>query len=402
LTKPEYILILDAHPVDDGRIQKHIRFLQDRGSTVYHIHFIPYGSNPSVEDGRYSLFGEKSWHVNLHWKIRYKGLRLLNYIPLFSSRLARHTIDAIQTLEVPFAAKGIIHVHDPILLPLAKKIQGKWLVNAKIVYDRHEVYEDMKRFGGFGGYRLFEHIAGNSVSGVVVVSDLHKKAVTGFFPKALVTTVPNFPMAAFVDQKTVLDKIHSFAQTTPIICIYIGSLRQYLDRDIDLLLILADAILTEISAARFFIGGTCDDAGVERKLDLLQQKFKSRFTYLGPVPYDQVIQKTENAHIGFYLVKPDTGYWVPCSPNKIFEYLSCGVIPVIRADCDFKDEMRSCGLFFARNTSEAVIIDSVISLLKNPEEMKSRMELCLKIASNFAYENVSDRYRLLYETIIEK
>jgi len=400
LANPSYVLILDAHPIEDGRIQKHIRFLQEYEYTVYHIHFIPYIADSNAEDGEYSLFGEKSWHVNLHWKIQRKVLRLINYLSLFSPLLTRKTIDVIRILDIPLDKCGIIHVHDPILLPLAKKIQIEWLTQAKIVYDRHEVYEDMKRFAGIGGYRLFERIARNSVSGVVVVSDRHKDAVSGLFPGALVSTVPNFPMTAFINGKNVINKVDSFSRTNPIICIYIGSLRRDLDRDIDLLLTLADAILMEIPSACFFIGGPCDDEIVMEKMDKIQKKFQNRFSYIGEVPYDQLIRKTENAHIGFYLVKPDSSYLVPCSPNKIYEYLSCGVIPVIRADCDYKDKLQTCGLVYNQDASHKFIVDQLIALMKDPTQMSLFMRQSMAIGSQLTYESEALNYCKLYENLL--
>jgi len=401
LIKPSYVLILDAHPVEDGRIQKHIRFLQSSRYTVYHIHFIPYKTDKWVDDGEYSLFGEKSWHFNLHWKIRHKGLRLLNYLSLFSPALSRKTIDVIQSLNINSIESGIIHVHDPILLPLAKQIQKRFLKSGKIVYDRHEVYEDMKRFAGIGGYRIFEQVSGNSISGIVVVSERHKDSVSRLYPGVLLSTVPNFPMNAFVDEKTILDKIDSFSHSTPVTCIYIGSLRKEFDRDIDLLFSLIEVILTEIPTTRFILGGSCEDDIMLSEINVFRQKFSHRFNYLGSIPYDQVIRKTENAHIGFYFMKPNSNYWVPCSPNKIYEYLSCGVVPVIRADCDHQDKIKACGLVFSQSASEKQVIDNLISLIKDSTRMKTLMKQSLAIGSELTYESAALDYCKLYDNIIK-
>lgn len=399
LVKPDFILILDAHPEEDGRIQKHIRFLQENDYRVYHIHYIPYLSEPELPDGEYSLFGEKSYRINLHWKIRHKYFRMLNYLSLFSPDLTQKTADAIQSLKVPPAKKGIIHVHDPILLPIAKKIQREFLTQSKIVYDRHEIYEDMKRFAGIGGYRLFEQIAGSSASGIVVVSDGLRDKVSKQFPRARVVSVSNFPTLSLIQRGIVDEKIQNFSKNSDIYCIYIGSLNRNLDRDINLLLKIAEHVLLKIPNSRFFLGGPCSDHDLVTTIDGLQKAFPSRFTYLGIVPYLKVIEITQNVHIGFFLINPDTRYWVPCSPNKVFEYLSCGVIPVVRADCDYLDEIRSCGLFFERNTDESVISNSLSSLLQNSEEMKAKMKLCLEVGSRFTYEEKAKNYILLYNSL---
>src|SRR5690606_7909211 len=153
--------------------------------------------------------------------------------------------------EVPLAKKGIIHVHDPILLPIAKKIQQQFLTQSKIVYDRHEVYEDMKRFAGIGGYRLFEQIAGSSASGIVVVSDGLRDKVSKQFPSARIVSVPNFPPLSLIQRGKVAEKIQNFSKYSDIYCIYIGSLNRNLDRDINLLLKIAEQVLWKIPNSRF-------------------------------------------------------------------------------------------------------------------------------------------------------
>jgi glycosyltransferase involved in cell wall biosynthesis len=165
---------------------------------------------------------------------------------------------------------------------------------------------------------------------------------------------------------------------------------------------IAEEILTKIPNSQFSIGGPCHDHDLLSKLDSLQNVFPNRFSYLGIVPHSKVIETTQNAHIGFFLIKPDSSYWVPCSPNKVFEYLSCGVIPVVRAECDYLDDIRSCGLFFDRNTNQSEISYSLISLLKNHKEMKMKMESSLKVGSLFTYENISHRYKSLYESVMKK
>lgn len=397
---PDYVLILDAHPAEDGRIQKHIRFLQGSGYTVYHLHFIPYAADPGIADGNYSLFGEKSRHINLHWKIRFKGMRLLNYLSLFSPALAKKTADAIQALGVPLATKGIIHVHDPILLPLAQKIQCKWLTHAKIVYDRHEVYEDMKRFAGIGGYRLFERIAGNSISGVVVVSERFKEIGSHFFPKLKIVSVPNFPLDCQRDSDNILKKIESFSPETPLICIYIGSLRRDLDRDIDLLLTIADEILTRFLDATIIIGGPCTDKKLGDELKTLEEKFPERFVYMGTVPHSRVMEVTATAHIGFHFMKSSANCWTAGSSTKIFEYLATGTIPVARTEFDYREDLCSCGLLFDRDTPRQTIVQQLFMLLEDTNRIQKMMVLSYQTGKKFSYENAAENYLTLYETIL--
>jgi len=391
-------LIIDAHPLEDGRIQKHIRFLQDQGYNVYHIHFIPYAADQWVDDGKYSLFGEKSWHINLHWKIRHKGLRLLNYLSLFSPALTRKTIDVIRSLDMPSNESGIIHVHDPILLPLAKIIQSEWLTHAKIVYDRHEIYEGMKRIGGISGYRLFEMLSKNSISGVVIVSERFKEKIAGMFPKSIIHTVPNYPVKSMTDKRKILDKIDSFSQSDPLNCVYIGSLRQDLDRDINLLLKTADNILAKFPHSKFFIGGPCYDNIILNDLKKLQQKYQKRFNYLGTVPNSQVIKITEEAHIGFLFLKnqPEDDFR---TPNKIYEYLLCGLIPIIRGNIEDSEKIAMVSLLFSYRDPIAFLECQIESLLPNRKKMQEMMRYSYELGHQYEWETVALRYLDLYRSL---
>lgn len=398
MTKPAYILVLDAHPIEDGRIQKHLRFLQENGYRVFHIHFIPYAQSPDVADGEYSLFGEGSWHLNLRWKTKIPGVRLLNYLSLFSPILLRKVTRVIQSFLIPVTDLGIIHVHDPILLPLAVKIQKKWLTQAKIVYDRHEIYEDMRKTMGMGGYRLFEIFPKNNISGVVVVSNFFSHNVARMFPRSKVTTVQNYPLKSSINTTKIQEKIQSISKTTSIRCIYIGSLRNDLDRDLDLLFSTAHHILTLYPTLKFYIGGACDDKHTLKKMSELQQLFQNRFVYLGVVPASKVISLTQEAHIGFLFLK-NQGRDDIRAPNKVFEYLACGVIPVIRGAIDHSNIISSCAIMFTNQDESNDINRTLTELLEDPERMKILMEKTCEVGNMFFWEKESEKYSLLYEEV---
>lgn len=399
LKKPDFILILDTHPVEDGRIQKHIRFLLDNNYPLFHIHITPYQSDSGLSDGEYSILGEKSYNINLKWKMNKKGLRLLNYLSYFHPALEKKILAVIEHWGIISSSHGIIHIHDPVLLPLGKKIRAHYFTRCVIVYDRHEIYEGMKRFAGISGYRLFELISTDSIHSVVKVSDEFENSVKKMFPKSNHITVQNFPMKSQINQKTVKEKIDSFLSSPQIKCIYIGSLRNNLDRDIDLLLLIADQILTNYSSVKFIIGGPCEDSAISRKLNYLQSKFPSRFIFLGVVPFNQVIPLTQEAHLGFLFLKNQPINDIR-SPNKIFDYLSCGVIPVIRGNFDFTDKILSCSLIFSYEDKNEKIFGAVDTLIKNPERMIALMKKANTQGQQFTWEHVASRYLSLYEVLL--
>jgi hypothetical protein len=108
----------------------------------------------------------------------------------------------------------------------------------------------------------------------------------------------------------------------------------------------------------------------------------------------------EKTHIGFFLLKPDTIYWVNASPNKIYEYLFCGVVPVVRADIDDAEEISECGLLFDRDTPENDILNRVIKLIEHPSEVKSLMRKAVDLSRKFTFESAGPNYLKLYKSLI--
>ena len=391
------IVILDAHPEEDGRIKRHVKYLLDQGLGVYRINYNY--RDESAKPGVFSQLGEKGFRINvLNAQSKIKILYHLIY-RLRGKRLAE-CLKALETLNFDPVPPSIVHVHDPQLLPLAGMLVKKNLFNSKIVYDRHEVYEKLTPHSGIPVNPIYEKITKNSISGVVTVSEHHVGMTHKLFPKQRIVTVSNYPMSTVYDKSVINNKILSLDSRSLINAIYVGSLNSLLDRDVDLLIKIADNMLQIYSNVRFIVGGTNLDTQSRSKFDDLSRKYDGRFQFLGYVSREKTIELTQKAHIGFLLVRPDTRYWVKTSPNKVFEYLMCGVVPIIRADVDHSDALRRCSLIFSRSDDDKVIIKAVLDLLGNPEGLKEYMGKARDLSINYTWESVADRYVELYNTLL--
>jgi glycosyltransferase involved in cell wall biosynthesis len=390
------VVILDAHREEDGRIKRHVKYLVDQGLGVYRINYNYI--DRSAKPGIFSHFGEKGLRINVNTQGKIKLFYHLIY-RLRGKRLAE-CLKALEILKFDPVPPSVIHVHDPQLLPLARMLVNKKLFNSKIVYDRHEVYERFTRHLEIPVSLIYEMITRNSISGVVTVSEHHVDMTHKLFPNQYVITVPNYPLSAVYDRNIINNKVQSCDPHSQINAIYIGSLNNLLDRDVDLLTDIASNVLQLYSDVRFTVGGTNLDAQSRLKLDDLSRKHNGRFQFLGPVPREKTIELTQKAHIGFFLLRPDTHYWVKASPNKVFEYLICGVVPIIRADVDHSDVLRKCSLIFSRSDDDRVIIKAVLNLLGNPEKLKEYMKNAYELSADYTWESVADRYIELYNTLL--
>lgn len=101
--------------------------------------------------------------------------------------------------------------------------------------------------------------------------------------------------------------------------------------------------------------------------------------------------------MGFFLLKPF--YWVKCSPNKVFEYLICGVVPVIRANIDHEETLSPCSLIFDQSYSDDEIVNDVLNVIKNKDVMLHKMVKARELSEKFTWEKVAPQYIEAYNSL---
>jgi hypothetical protein len=392
------VIILDAHREGDARIERHTKYLADQGLDTYRIHY-NYKSD-SAKPGIFSRHGEKGFRINL--MILQGKLRTLYFLGYCLRRkILKDCLKALEVLGFDPEQPSIIHVHDPQLLPLAGMLVNGGLQNSRVVYDRHEVYEVWKQYLGISTPAFYENFGKNVISGAVAVSEHHIDMVQKLFPGSCVVAVPNYPISSDYDDEVIDGKIDPANPEAPINAVYVGSLNNLADRDVALLLNIADAAIQSYDNVNVFVGGTSLDEDSKAKIDALVGKHNGRFRFLGYVPREKTVELTEKAHIGFLLVRPDVRYWVRTSPNKIYEYLMCGTVPIVRADIDHADLLKSCSLIFDRSDDDDAIVRAVLDLLGNPVRLKELMTAARKLGITFTWESVACRYIGLYKTLLQ-
>jgi glycosyltransferase involved in cell wall biosynthesis len=398
------VIVLDKHPMGDGRIERHIKYLLSQNCQVIRIHFNR--SELALSPGLFSQFGEEGCRIN----IAPEPMSLKNnpwYFNFFcSSKLIVFIANkALRSVGVDTTLPTILHVHDPALLYLAAVLKKSYFSNAKVVYDRHEVYETPTSIWGIKlpkVARMYESRVRDHIDGVISVSEAHNTSIHALFPKAIIDTVPNYPSIEDYECEKIASKIENFGTNDPIKLTYVGSLSNNYDRDIDLLLTIYEEALRSYSNITCYIGGQCNDQTLENKFTDLKRDFGDRFEYLGRIPRKHTANLTEWSHIGFLLVKPETTYWVRTSPNKVYEYLICGVVPVIRADVDHSQKFANCSLIFGRETPQEEIIQEVTNLLGDPIRLKTMMENALALSNDFIFESVGMNYINMYTCLLDE
>lgn len=387
----------------DGRIERHVKYLLSQNNQVIRIHFNR--SELALSPGLFSQFGETGYRINIAQKFTSLKNNPLYFNFFCSSKfIVLMAKKAIRSMDINTTLPTIIHVHDPALLYLAVILKKSYFTNAKLIYDRHEVYETPSTIWGIKLPRIarvHEIRARDQIDGVISVSEIHNSPIRELFPKVMIDTVPNYPNILDYDHERIVSKIENFRSNESIKLVYVGSLSNNYDRDIDLLLSIYKEALRSYSNTICYIAGQCSDKTLESKFLDLKRDYEDRFEYFGRIPRPFTVKLTEGSHIGFFLIKPDTLYWVRCSPNKVYEYLICGVIPVIRGDVDHSRILERCSLIFSRDTPPDEIIRDIFNLLSDPTRLKTMMENALTLGNDFIFESVGRNYIDMYNSLLK-
>lgn len=305
-------------------------------------------------------------------------------------------------LGVLYHVPTVIHVHDPILLPFAVKISHHFQ-QAKIVYDRHEVYESPIKYFSMISLprigRLSEILMSDKIDGVVTVLEEYSRDVEGMFPYSKIAVVPNYPIFEDYDDSITLSKIEGVFEVSTFQFIYVGSLSWNNDRDIGLILYIAESLLSNNYNVKFIIGGSTSDNRLLSEFSRLGSLYLGKFIYAGYLSHDMVIKYTQESHFGFLLIKPETDYWVLTSPNKVYEYLKCGVIPILRAKCCSKDQLQDCSLWFEREDSKEHILEEIKSILDDHNKLHDLMLRSYHLSFMFSYDSAASAYVSLYDSL---
>lgn len=384
------ILIVDKHKIKDNRIQRHIYHLLKYKYKVKRINF-----NNELEEGQselYSADGVLTLEAGLKYPSNIVGVKLLFKKVLTYFFPAIDPMVVINKLEIDQKQTTIIHVHDPDLIPFANFLSNR-VHNSYLIYDRHEVWEFSNK-KKLTGYRMIEILYRKKIDGVITVLDVYKSQVKRLFNGLETVVIPNYPILSDFDDAAIQTKIQNINSETIINFIYFGDL----NRDIDAILTIADKLMDERSDVQFFIGGPTTDSGLLNSFMRMSEKHGQRFKFLHWLDKEDVFKYTQEAHFGFFMIKKEMP-WFPSSPNKLFEYLRCGTIPIVRAACSNKNELLPISLWFEKDDSDELVFQNIIRLLSDKPKIAEFSQKGYELGKKFSFESIEHRYSQLYDNV---
>jgi len=385
-------VVVDAHSLNDNRISKHISSIRDKYS-VLRINFNFY---PNVETTDRAVVIDRA---------RFENPYLNGLLFAMKTSLGVGVRDIEKRLREEFVEEGdeiILHVHDPYLLGMAVKL-SKRFPGSVIVFDRHEYFETWKNQFGISVPGLFERWYGKRVAEVIFVSRDFSNIPKVFSGKK-VSVVPNYPVSGSFEREAVLNKIRGMDANDAIEAVYFGVLNLDFDRDMRSMFEIMRSIMEKDDNVRFTVAGRIFDQEIRSIMDALMKDFEGRMQYLGEIPYKDVVHRTQRAHLGFFLLRPESPMWSeerPVSPNKVYEYLLSGTVPIVRATLDDRLAIEKCSLTFDKGSNLENIRDGILDLIGDRERMKRMMLECYETGLNFTWEEVSVRYLECYVRLFE-
>ena len=339
---PSKVIMVRAHPVDpDVRIEKEAKALSKAGYDVTVLAWGRYGKNSLCEEDR-SGYTIRRFQFRAPW-----GVRVLFFLPFW------WVFEFVWLLRNKW---DIVHSADfDTLIPaiFAAKIKKK-----PIIYDIFDFYADMVPLPG----PFTRIVAGldkylmRFVDMVIVVDPSRLKQISR--ERDVSTIIYNSPPedlkigAPLLEKKDGLFKIF-----------YAGVLSQkrdfksLIDASVDL-----DDVMIEIAGYGYY----------ESEMQELSMK-RARTTYLGPIMYDTVIEKTLQADLLFAFYDPSVPNNRYASPNKLFEAMMCRKPILVSDDTVMADIVReeNCGIVVPYKDVGA--IKRAILTLKNDPALCRRL-----------------------------
>ncbi|NLV27542.1 MAG: glycosyltransferase family 4 protein [Methanomicrobiales archaeon] len=391
------VIVLDVHHPEDGRINRHIKYITNLGYIVFHININRYFS--FLESGNFSRYGENGYRITIGNTSETSKNRIFLQFLFVSPLLSLKIITILKKIHYNPSIPTIIHIHDYELLITAQYLRFFLHGFIKIVYDRHEYLEILKGKNILFDYipLFYEKFSKKRIDGLVDISESHLEKIKSQFTFSKKIVIPNYPDPSFIKFIGMNNKIKKIDENK-ISIVYFGSLDISLDRDIYLTLEVMESVIQKNCDGKAYVGGLTSDYLILARLNQLMLKYPNQFFYLGYVLNQDVLSYTSNATLGLFLLKSSNS--VSGSSNKIYEYLMYGVIPIIKGNIENLDQIRDCSLIFSGNEKNDMIISKVDDLVADKHMMKLMSYKSWENGKIFSFDHVKERYSNLYNDIL--
>ncbi len=318
-----------------------------------------------------------------------EGVKIIPLKPT-KNRLQRILIKPFSALQKALKTKAkIYHFHDPELIPLGIFLR---LLGKKVIFDSHEnVSHQIENKAWLGplflrktvafSYRLIEKIGIWSFNSVISVTP---EIVQFLSPKKGVL-ISNYPIISMIENIKQSEKFE-----TPTI-IYAGGLTKIRG----IFEVCKAVSLVNLPIQLILYGAWETEAYKKECLELDRYKIH----YLGKIPLEEVYYNMKKAHIGVATFLPEKNH-LNCLPNKIFEYMTCG-IPIIVSDFPYWKNYYGNYAFFVDPNDPKKIKEAIELFFHNMNDYKKMGDIAYQeIKEKYSWESESKKLIQLYKELV--
>jgi len=279
----------------------------------------------------------------------------------------------------------VIHCNDFDTLPVGIRLKNK--LKIPLVYDAYEVYGYMVMRAAPPGVATLllrlERRWIRRVDRIINVSEAQKRYFSSITDKPITIVMNCKPLQSTGYQPPDNEKFT---------LLYIGSLHE--GRGLPMLIRAAK----ELPGVRCLIGGIGAPAYVQMVKE--QCSRTSNVSFLGKVPFDQVISMTVKANCVFLMVSPESLNGRIALANKQFEAMACGR-PIICTRGTYSGELteqEDVGL--AVEYSEQALKEAIVKLRDSPELRERLGRNALKAAiTKYNWQKQEEKLLELYRSL---
>jgi len=298
-----------------------------------------------------------------------KGNDDINLIPISKPKVEwKRFIHTFSIIRLAIKTKAdIYHFHDPELLPVGVLL--KLFTGKPVIFDVHEHYPNAIMSKKYLKkwiknpirylYEIIERFCLLFLSGVIYTTDEIGKR----YKKYKSCKIENYPLPNMF-QNIDLNKKDSN------LILYLGGITPI--RGIDELIDGFNLVTKKHKDAKLIFVGAFEAEWFEKKIKekIKELQLENRIEFKGKVPYEEIRYYLEKASIGILPYLPVPNHLV-CLPNKLFEYLAAGVVPVASDFSHYQKVIDKAKSGLAINpTDPNSIKNGLLSLLENPDKTK--------------------------------
>ena len=292
-----------------------------------------------------------------------------------------------------------VHAHDITALPVAYLISR--IKRVPLIYDSHELWtESHHKFNSRLVVKIvgfFEKILAKKAAMIITVSDSIKNHLCNHFDVKNITVIRNIPSYTHNGDYDIFRENYNIKPDAKIL-IYQGFID--FSRGVDLIIDAAITVCHANPNCFFFILGDGPDL-IELKAKVKGIGLTDRIVFIGFVDQVDLLKYTKSADIGIHAIKNSCLNHEYCLPNKLFEYIHSGIVPVVTDLVELGGFVKShkIGLAF-KNESVSALEGVLLRLISDNDlfnELKSNL---INTSEQVTWDNEFIKLKEVYTKVL--